>query len=62
VERGIGIVQRLTGADYEASLTLLEDSNGSVPIALVMHKTGENRRDAEKRLKKAGNNLRKAIG
>jgi len=62
VERGIGIVQRLTGADYEASLTLLEDSNGSVPIALVMHKTVENRRDAEKRLKKAGNNLRKAIG
>ncbi len=62
VERGIGIVQRITGAEYEASLKLLEDSYGSVPIALVMHKTGESRRDAEKRLKKAGNNLRKAIG
>jgi N-acetylmuramic acid 6-phosphate etherase len=62
VERGIGIVQRVTGVEYGAALKLLEDSNGSVPIALVMQKTGDNRRDAEKRLKKAGNNLRRAIG
>jgi N-acetylmuramic acid 6-phosphate etherase len=61
VERGIGIVQRITGIEYEAALKLLEDSVGSVPTALVMHATGENRRDAEKRLRKAGNNLRKAI-
>ena len=62
VERGIGIVQRIAGVEYGEALTLLEKSNGSVPVALVMHKTNSNRREAEKRLKKAGNNLRKVIG
>jgi len=62
VERGIGIVQRVTGLDYAAALHLLQQSKGSVPIALVMQKTGTTRREAEKRLKKANYNLRKAIG
>ncbi len=62
VERGVGIVQQLTGLDHEASLDLLRRSNGSVPVALVMHKTGEARSAAEKRLKKAGGNVRVAIG
>ena len=62
VERGIGIVQRLTSLEYTAALELLKKSNGSVPVALVMHKTGEPRAAAEKRLKKAGGNLRQAIG
>ena len=62
VERGIGIVQQVTGVDYGEALTLLEKSTGSVPIALVMQKMGVPRRDAEKRLKKAGGNLRKVIG
>lgn len=62
VERGIGIVQQVTGVEYDEALTLLERSNGSVPVALVMHKTGLPRPEAEKRLKKAGGNLRKVIG
>ena len=61
VERGIGIVQRVTGVGREAALATLEASAGSVPVALVMLKALVTRREAERRLKRAGGSVRKAL-
>ena len=61
VERGIGIVQRVTGAGREVALATLEASAGSVPVALVMLKALVTRREAERRLKRAGGSVRKAL-
>jgi N-acetylmuramic acid 6-phosphate etherase len=61
-ERGIGIVQHLTGLDREAAVDALQAAGGSVPVTLVMIEAGVTRKDAEARLKKAKCNVRKAIG
>ena len=61
-ERGIGILQQLTGLDRESAVDALQAAGGSVPVALVMLEAGVPRIDAEKRLKKAKGNVRKAIG
>lgn len=61
VERGIGIVQKVTGVTREIARRSLRDSGGSVPVALVMLKAGVSRRVAERRLKDVNGNVRKAI-
>jgi N-acetylmuramic acid 6-phosphate etherase len=61
VERGIGIVQKATGADRETAITTLKEAKNHVPTALVMLKTGLSRKQAEGRLKKTKGNVRKSI-
>ncbi|HWR15409.1 MAG TPA: N-acetylmuramic acid 6-phosphate etherase [Terriglobales bacterium] len=61
VERGIGIVQKATGASREDAMAALKESSNRVPVALVMLKAEVSRREAEKRLKKSNGNVRKAM-
>ncbi len=61
-ERGIGILQQLTGLDRESAVDALQAAGGSVPVALVVLEAGVPREEAEARLKKAKGNVRKAIG
>ena len=61
VERGIGILQKAAGVDRELAQHALKSSNGSVPVALVMIKTGLNARQAEQRLKAFNGHVRRAI-
>jgi N-acetylmuramic acid 6-phosphate etherase len=61
LQRGISIVQTITGADSDTAWNALQEAKGSVPIALVMLQTGVDRRNAERRLKKAQGNVRRAI-
>jgi N-acetylmuramic acid 6-phosphate etherase len=61
-ERGIGILQQLTGLDRESAVDALQAAGGSVPVALVVLEAGVTRKEAEARLKKAKGNVRKAIG
>lgn len=62
VERGIGIVQKVTGADRESALATLKAAKNHVATAIVMIKAGVSKAQAEKRLKIANGSLRKAIG
>jgi N-acetylmuramic acid 6-phosphate etherase len=61
VERGIGIVQKATGADRDQAVATLREAKNHVPIALVMLKAGVLKKEAEKRLKKTNGHVRKAI-
>lgn len=61
VERGIGIVQNITGASREDALAWLEASGGSVPVAVLISQAGLSRRDAERILRQSGGSLRKAL-
>ncbi len=61
LERGINILEKAAGVDRERAQQALKASNGSVPVALVMVKTGLNVRQAEDRLKAAGGHVRRAI-
>jgi N-acetylmuramic acid 6-phosphate etherase len=61
VERAIGILQKAAGVDREIAQHALKSSNGSVPVALVMIKTGLNARQAEQRLKAFNGHVRRAI-
>ncbi|HEX7959849.1 MAG TPA: N-acetylmuramic acid 6-phosphate etherase, partial [Terriglobales bacterium] len=61
VERAIGILQKATGVDRELAQHALKSSTGSVPVALVMIKTGLNARQAEQRLKAFNGHVRRAI-
>jgi N-acetylmuramic acid 6-phosphate etherase len=61
VERGVGIMQRITGLDRESSVEALTAAGGSLPVALVMIEAGITRKVAEQRLKKYSGNVRKAI-
>ena len=61
-ERGIGILQQLTGLDRQSAVDALQAAGGSVPVALVVVEAGVTRKEAEARLKKAKGNVRKAIG
>lgn len=61
VERGVGIVQKITGLERPEALTLLDQADGSVPVAVVMHATGADSREAAKRLKASRGNVRLAI-
>ena len=61
IERGITILQKAAGVDRERAQHALKTSNGSVPVALVMIKTGLNARQAEQRLNAFNGHVRRAI-
>ncbi|WP_263360060.1 N-acetylmuramic acid 6-phosphate etherase [Acidicapsa ligni] len=61
VERGILILEYLTGADRTTALKALDTASMSVPLALVMLKADVSKAQAEKRLRKAKGNVRKAL-
>jgi N-acetylmuramic acid 6-phosphate etherase len=60
-ERAVMIVERALGVDRTQSRKILHSSGRDVPVAIVMHLTGANRREAEKHLKLAGGNVRRAV-
>lgn len=59
-DRGRRILRDLEGMDYEEAGKLLRRAGGSVKTALVMHRLGVERAEAERRLAEAGGFLRKA--
>jgi N-acetylmuramic acid 6-phosphate etherase len=61
VERGISILSKAAGAPRERAAQALKSAGNSVPLALVMLKTGKGKSEAARRLKKAGGHVRKAI-
>jgi N-acetylmuramic acid 6-phosphate etherase len=61
VERGITILERATGADHDTASRTLTEARMSVPVALVMLKTGLSRGEVAERLKRAKGNVRAAL-
>ena len=61
VERGLGILERAAGVERAAAVRTLKASGNQVAVALIMLKAGVDRRQAEKKLKAAKGNVRKAI-
>jgi N-acetylmuramic acid 6-phosphate etherase len=60
VERGIAILETLTGANRDTALKALNQAGMSLPLALVMLKTNLGKSESEKRLRKAKGNVRLA--
>jgi len=56
-ERGGRIIATLTGLGRERSLALLEQAGGGVKTAVVMHRLGVSRDEAERRLAEAAGRL-----
>lgn len=61
VERGIRIVQQVTGLSFEDATQLIESAGDSVPVAIVMSRAKVSKAEATRRLKKTGGNVRQAI-
>lgn len=61
VERGIRIVEQVTGLTNEAAAAAIESAGESIPIALVMVKAGVSKAEAARRLKANGGRVRQAI-
>jgi len=61
VERGIRILQQITGLSEVEAAAAIERAGEDLPIALVMTKAGVKKTEAARRLKSAGGNVRKAI-
>lgn len=61
VERGLAILEEAAGVDRQRAIKALKAAGNSVAVALVMLKSGINKREAERRLRKASGNVRKAI-
>ena len=61
VDRSLRILRDLAGLDRETGLELLEQSGGSVKLALLMAATGLDRASATKRLKDHDQRLRAAL-
>jgi len=61
VERAITILSKAADIDREFARNALGNSGNSVPLALIMLKTGEGVAKAKRRLKAAHGNVRKAI-
>jgi N-acetylmuramic acid 6-phosphate etherase len=61
IDRGRRIISALTGLSYAESSVLLEGA-GAVRTAVVMHKLGVSREEAERRLHEAKGRLREALG
>jgi N-acetylmuramic acid 6-phosphate etherase len=62
LERGIAIVESLAQVERDVAVRALEHAGMSVPLALVMLKASVNKSQAERRLRNAKGNVRKAIG
>ncbi len=60
-ERAIGIISKITGADYELAKKALEDSGLQAKSAIVMIKTGKSKDEAEELLDQAGGYVRMAV-
>jgi len=60
-QRGIKILETLTGCDRAQAAATLENAGRSVPLALVMLKTGTSRAESARRLRRAKGNVRRAI-
>jgi N-acetylmuramic acid 6-phosphate etherase len=61
-ERGVTVLERAAGVSREAARRALKAGGSSVPVALVMLNAGVNKADAQRRLKAAHGNVRRAIG
>ena len=61
VERGIGILQRITAVDRETAQDALRTAGNRVPVALVMLQAGISRADAERALKSTDGQIRRLI-
>ena len=61
MERAITILSQAAGVDREESRAALDKAGNSVPLALIMLKTGVTRSEAGRRLKSAAGNVRRAI-
>src|SRR5262249_13103958 len=61
VERGLGILEKAADIDREGAAQALKAAGNSVAVALVMLRTKLSRSQAEKKLKAAKGNIRKAI-
>ncbi len=62
VERGVGILQKITGLERDEALALLKKAGMRVPVAVVMEKAGVSRASAAKALKSAQGNVREVAG
>ena len=60
-ERALGVIEKAAGADRAAAERALAASGKSVPVALVMLKANVNKAEAQRRLKAAKGNVRRAI-
>ncbi len=61
-ERGMHMLQEILGVKQEQAAKLVEASGGNLKLAVIMGAAGCSRKEAEKRLTAAGDNLRKVIG
>jgi len=61
IERGVGILQKITGMTREQALSALKKSGKRVPVALVMASAKVGRGQAERALKVHNRNVRQAI-
>jgi N-acetylmuramic acid 6-phosphate etherase len=61
VERGVAILQKITGMTREDALSVLKKAGNRVPVALVMHQARVTRKQAEQALKSTMKNVRQAI-
>jgi len=61
LERGITILTKAADVDREGARQALDESGGSVPLALIMLKSAVTRNQAKRMLKDSGGNVRKAI-
>ena len=60
-ERGIQIVMQATGLGREAGVQMLRKARGSVPVAIVMSKSGVTRAEAERRLLRSHGRVHAAL-
>ena len=61
LERGIGIVQKATGANRERAVAALKAAGNHVPAAILMLKAHLSAKQSAERLKESDGSLRKAI-
>ncbi len=60
--RAATILKKAAGVDFATAARTLKSAGNSVPVALIMLKTGMTRREAQQRLRAANGNVRDAIG
>ncbi len=61
VERGLGILEQAAGIDRQQAARALKDSHNQVAVALIMVKSGLDRRKAGQKLKRYKGNVRRAV-
>jgi N-acetylmuramic acid 6-phosphate etherase len=60
--RGLRILQEASGASKGEAVRALKQAGNRLRVALVMLKMGTGVREAEEELRRAGGNLRRALG